>query len=142
MVTRPGTQLPIWSSGTGKVEGRKVMYKVPRSSDIVLNNVGSIKAVVMEVDDSGNYKLGTELGALSQMYVRSQFKPAVEKFLNISNVPNQTISLREAARGSSIGLGQGFLNAPVKQVVVANAANVSKQQKSAIVGAIAVMLVK
>ena len=92
----------------------------------------------MEVDDSGNYKLGTELGALSQMYVRSQFEPAVEKF----NVPNQTISLREAARGSSIGLGQGFLNAPVQQVVVANAANVSKQQKSAIVGAIAVMLVK
>ena len=68
----------------------------------------SIKAVVIEATDSGNYKLGTEHGELSQMYVRSQFAPSVEKFINVSDVPSRTVSLREAARSSSIGLGQGF----------------------------------
>ena len=68
----------------------------------------NIKAVVIEADDSGNYKLGTEHGVLSQMYVRSQLEPSVEKLFNVADVPSRTVSLREAARSSSIGLGQGF----------------------------------
>ena len=46
----------------------------------------NIKAVVIEADDSCNYKLGTEHGVLSQMYVRSQFEPSVEKLFNVPDV--------------------------------------------------------
>ena len=59
------------------------------------------------------------------MYVHSQFEPSVEKFFNISDVPSQTVSLREAARSSSIGLGQGFFNVLALQAVTASNTNIT-----------------
>jgi hypothetical protein len=86
----------------------------------------NVKAVVMEVNlsfvlvickkidkskvnENGQHKLGTIHGVLMQRYAANQFTPCTEKFLGIENVlTGKESSLREAARQSSMGDGQGF----------------------------------
>jgi len=68
------------------------------------------KAVVLQVDESGTYKLGTRHGILKQLYTRNQFSPCEQQFLAIDDVPQEReISLREAANADSMGHGQGFI---------------------------------
>ena len=47
----------------------------------------NVKGVVVEIDVSGMYKLGTEHGLLNHLYTRNQFLLCGEKFLVIENVP-------------------------------------------------------
>ena len=87
--------------------GDSVMVPIPdvdRGRADFLN----LKGVVMEANSSGLYKIGTEHGILNQLYSRNQFAPTIEKFMSISDVPEISVSLREATKSSSIGLGQGF----------------------------------
>ena len=75
----------------------------------------NIKAIVKKVNGDGMYELGTEFGTLEQLYSRNQFAPTLENFMCLSDVPtNCNISLREAARKNSIGLGQGFFKCNCK----------------------------
>ena len=68
------------------------------------------KAVVLKIDESGTYKLGTRHGILKQLYTRNQFNPCEQQFLSIDDVPQEReISLREAANADSMGHGQGFI---------------------------------
>ena len=58
-------------------------------------------------------------GLLKQAYSRNQFTPVKEKFLQISDVPlEKELSLREVARGDSVGNGQGFVKCGCKLVVL------------------------
>ena len=60
--------------------------------------------------DNGVYRLGTCNGILDQLYTRNQFKPCVEKFMDIEDVPkDKTICVRSAAKQASSGNGQGML---------------------------------
>ena len=68
----------------------------------------NLTGVVMEANPGGVYKIGTKYGVLDQLFTRNQFSPCLAKFLAISAVPEGSLSVREAARSSSIGLGQGF----------------------------------
>lgn len=63
--------------------------------------------VVMEITD-GLYKIGTKHGSLKSLYSRGQFELCAENFLNMVEVPDVEISLREAATSASVGTGQGF----------------------------------
>jgi hypothetical protein len=61
------------------------------------------------VSEDGQHKLGTDYGVLAQRYTSNQFTPCKEQFISAENVPpGKEISLREAARKSSMGTGQGF----------------------------------
>ena len=75
----------------------------------------NIKAVVVDCQPNALYRLGTKSGLLKQAYSRNQFTPVKEKFLEVSDVPqDKEISLREAARGESVGNGQGFFKCGCK----------------------------
>ena len=50
----------------------------------------------------------TAHGTLKQKYARSQFVPNKVTSLEISNVPDNEVNLREVARKESVGSGQGF----------------------------------
>ena len=77
----------------------------------------NIKAVVMSVEQYGLYKIGTKHGVLQRMYVRNQFAPCTEKFLNVEDVTANEVSVREVARLDSLGTGQGYVKRPVKVAV-------------------------
>jgi len=69
----------------------------------------NVKGVVVSVEESGMYKLGTKHGLLNQLYSRNQFMPCINKFMSVEEVPkNENITLREVARKDSIGTWQGF----------------------------------
>jgi hypothetical protein len=52
------------------------------------------------------HKIGTKHGVLNQHFTATILIPCVEKFLAVENVPpNKLISVREAARLSSMGTG-------------------------------------
>jgi len=92
-----------------KVEkGCTVRVKVP-DVDRAKTDSRVILAVILYVTDDGFYKLGTKSGILKQLYSRSQFSPCKEKFINIDEIPQDEISLRQAATSQSFGTGQGYL---------------------------------
>ena len=63
----------------------------------------NLKAVVLQVDDSGTYKLGTRHGVWKQLYTRNQFTPCEQQFLFLDDVPKEReIGLREAANADSM----------------------------------------
>jgi len=54
------------------------------------------------------YEIGTTEGKLQQLYSRNQFKICKKKFVQIEDVPANSISLQEAARSFSNLGGQGY----------------------------------
>ena len=78
-------------------------------NEFIFSDFINLKGVVLEIDQSGLYKLGTEIGILNGMYSCQQFGPAVEKFM--------VVSLREAARNLSIGLAQHYFKCLCKTYV-------------------------
>ena len=54
------------------------------------------------------YAIRTAHGTLKQKYARSQFVPNQVTSLEISNVPDNEVNLREVARKESMGSSQGF----------------------------------
>ena len=67
----------------------------------------NVKAVILSVED-GFYKIGTESGKLNGFYTRNQFSTCDENLMEIDSVPENEISLRQAAQLTSSGTGQGF----------------------------------
>jgi hypothetical protein len=62
----------------------------------------------MEINDDF-YKIGTKHGVLPQLYARNQVAPSDTSFLKVEEVPESSISLREACAKSSLVGGQGFV---------------------------------
>ena len=69
----------------------------------------NIKGVIMSEAD-GFFKIGTVHGRLNGSYTRNQFLVCSEGFLDISAIPDAEISLREAAKKSAVGTGQGYFH--------------------------------
>ena len=70
----------------------------------------NISSVVTSVGQDGIYTIGTKYGVLKQSFVRSQFIPSKGSFLNIEDVLENEVTVREVARNDSRGSGQGFPN--------------------------------
>ena len=66
--------------------GDSVMVAIP-DVDRGKNEFRNVKGMVIEIDVSGIYKLGTEQGLLTQLYARNQFLLCQEKFLTVEDVP-------------------------------------------------------
>ena len=59
--------------------------------------------------DNDSFKLGCAHGRLDGRYSRNQIDPCQTKHLKEEEVPDEEMTLREAARAQSGGKGQGFL---------------------------------
>ena len=87
--------------------GANVSVPVPdvdRGSGELRNLLG----VIIKRGNDGMYAIGTAHGTLKQKYARSQFVPNKVTSLEISNVPDNAVNLREVARKEPMGSGQGF----------------------------------
>ena len=50
--------------------------------------MGNLIGVIINKNEDGFYKFGTETGKLERLYARSQLLVCLEKFLSIEQVPN------------------------------------------------------
>ena len=87
--------------------GDTIIVPVP-DVDCGRGDFPNVMAIVLEADGNGLYKLGTKSGILQQKFSRNQFDPCKQKFLKLDEIPTNVISVREAARVTSNGTGQGF----------------------------------
>ncbi|KAH0810939.1 hypothetical protein GEV33_011852 [Tenebrio molitor] len=87
--------------------GQNVVVKVP---DVDRGRLAprSVVAVVLSVNESSLYKLGTKEGVLERLYSRNEFTFADSNFINSSDVPSSSLNLRKASALSS-GSKQGFV---------------------------------
>lgn len=78
----------------------------------------NVIAMVMEVKEEDQYKLGTKFGVLQGLYARNQFETCPNNFLQDTDVlKEKIISLREAAGLASVGsTSQGFVKCSCKKV--------------------------
>jgi len=84
--------------------GDSVRVQVP-SVDRNKTDARSVIACVMEKTDDNFYRLGTRTGVLKAMYVRSQFSLCHGKFIDISDVPVASTSLRTATSLQALSEG-------------------------------------
>ena len=68
----------------------------------------NVLGAITEVGNDGMYAIGTTHGTLEQKYTRSQFVPNKVTSLEVSDVPDTEVNLRQVARNDSMGSGQGF----------------------------------
>jgi hypothetical protein len=87
--------------------GQNVVVKVP---DVDRRRLAprSVVAVVLSVNESSLYKLGTKEGVLERLHSRNEFTFADSNFINSSDVPSSSLNLRKASALSS-GSKQGFV---------------------------------
>ena len=79
----------------------------------LISKLTNLKSVKNRMSDTQLISKLTDLTSvknrIKEAYSRNQFIPIKEKFILISEVPKEKeISLREVARGESVGNGQGF----------------------------------
>src|SRR5215510_8734050 len=86
--------------------GTNVVVRVP---DVDRGRLAprNVLAVVVDVNSSGLYLLGTKEGLLERLYARSEFTPADNKFIHVHDVPSNSLSLRSASM-TTCGSNQGF----------------------------------
>ena len=78
-------------------------------------------AVVLSVNESGMYKLGTQQGELKGVYSRNQFEPLPTPLLSENMVNrDEEIPLRTAANKQAQGAGQGFSKCGCTKTYMAN----------------------
>lgn len=96
--------------------GQNVVVKVP---DVDRGRLAprSVLAVVLSVNGSGLYKLGTKEGALERLYSRNEFAFADSNFMKPSDVPSSSLNLRTASALSS-GSKQGFVMCHCKRYCI------------------------
>lgn len=103
--------IPIPDVDRSKADFRNIIG-IKNGVNCIIRNITLTKilfsGVVMEVTEDNLYKIGTKEGILPQLYSRNQISFSDTQFLQIEEVPNQTISLREANTKESIVGGQGF----------------------------------
>jgi hypothetical protein len=113
--------------------GQNVVVKVP---DVDRRRLAprSVVAVVLSVNESSLYKLGTKEGVLERLYSRNEFTFADSNFINSSDVPSSSLNLRKASALSS-GSKQGFVMCHCKRIVTLKSATVGPMRYCAILNA-------
>ena len=67
----------------------------------------NLMAVVIDVNERGQYQLGTRAGRLPQRFSRNQLEPCENEFLTAEEVPNTEVSFRLAVGTDSLTGTQG-----------------------------------
>lgn len=65
--------------------------------------------VITEKTDDGFYKVGTKQGTINTLFSRNQIRECKENLININDIPNIELSLREVSIKDSKFGGQGFI---------------------------------
>lgn len=88
--------------------GQNVMVGVP---DVDRGRLAprSVLTVVLDVDSSGMYRLGSKEGIIDRLYARNEITAAHSDFITPADIPSTSISLRSASVRSS-GSQQGFVH--------------------------------
>jgi len=107
MVSLSNSRLPTVDIGTN------VVVRVP---DLHRGRLAprNVLAVVVDVNSSGPYLLGTKEGLLEQLYARNEFTTADNNFIEAHDVPSSSLSLRSASMIKS-GSKQGFVSCHCKR---------------------------
>ena len=107
MVSLFNSRLPAVDIGTN------VVVRVP---DLHRGRLASrnVLAVVVDVNSSGLYLLGTKEGLLERMYARNEFTTADNNFIEAHDVPSSSLSLQSASMITS-GNNQEFVNCHCKR---------------------------
>ena len=74
----------------------------------------NVLAVVVDVNSSGLYLLGTKEGLLERLYARNEFTTADNNFIEAPDVPSSSLSLRSPSMITS-GSKQGFVSCQCKR---------------------------
>jgi len=109
MVSLFSSRLPAVDVGTN------VVIRVP---DLDRGRLAprNILAVVVDVNSSGLYLLGTKEGQLERLYVRSEITTA-DNFIEAHDVPSSSLSLRSASMITS-GSKRGFVSCHFKRYCI------------------------
>ena len=94
----------------------------------------NVPAVVVGVNSSGLYLLGTKEGLLKRLYARNEFTAADNNFIEAHDVPSSPLSLRSASMITS-GSKQGFVSCHCKRYCIDKSANVVRKIWSVILTA-------
>ena len=76
----------------------------------------NVLAVVVDVNSSGLYLLGTKEGLLERLYARNEFT-TTDNFIEAHDAPSNTLSLRSASMITS-GSKQGFVSCHCKRYCI------------------------
>jgi len=107
MVPLSNLRLPVVDIGT------HVVVRVP-NLDRGRLAPRNVLAVVVDVNSSGLYLLGTKEGLLERLYARNEFTTADNNFIEAHDVPSSSLSLRSASVITS-GSKQGFVSCHCKR---------------------------
>ena len=110
MVSLSNLRLPAVDIGTN------VVVRVP-DHDRAHLAPRNILAVVVDVNSSGLFLLGTKGGLLERLYARNEFTTADNNFMKAHDVPSSSLSLRSASTIIS-GSKQGFVSCHCKRYCV------------------------
>ena len=107
MVSLSNSRLPAVDIGTN------VVIRVP---DLDRGRLAprNVLAVVVDVNSSGLYLLGTKEGQLEQLYARTEFTAADNNFIEAHDVPSFSLSLRSASM-ITCGSKQEFVSCHCKR---------------------------
>jgi len=110
MVSLSNSRLPAVAIGTN------VVIRVP-DLDRGCLAPRNVPAVVVDVNSSGLYLLGTKEGLLEQLYARNEITAADNNFIEAYDVPSSSLSLRSASMITS-GSKQGFVSYHCKRYCI------------------------
>jgi hypothetical protein len=74
----------------------------------------NVLAVVVDGNPSGLYLFGTKEGLLERTYARNEFTTAENNFIDVYDVPSNSLSLRSSSMTTS-GCKQGFTSCNCKR---------------------------
>jgi len=77
----------------------------------------NVLAVVVGVNSSGLYLLGTKEGLIERLYARNEFTTADNNFIEAHDVPSSSLSLRSSSR-IKCGSKQGFVSCHCKRYCI------------------------
>jgi hypothetical protein len=77
----------------------------------------NVLAVVVDINSSGLYLLDTKEDLLERLYARKEFTTADNNFIDVHDVPSDSLSLRSASMTTS-GSKQGFASCNCKKYCI------------------------
>jgi hypothetical protein len=86
----------------------------------------NVLAVIVDVNSSGLYLLGTKEGQPERLYARNEFKTPENNFIEVHDVPSSSLSLRSVSMITS-GSKYGFVSCHCKRYSVDKCANVVRK---------------
>ena len=110
MVSLSNSRFPAVDIGT---------YVVARVPDLDRGRLAprNVLAVVVDVNSSGLYLLGTKEGLLERLYARNEFTTTDNNFNEAHDVPSSSLTLRSASM-ITYGSKQGFVSCHCKRYCI------------------------